>query len=188
MLFLYRQGKTEIERLLESQMINKIFRYSSFDAVVEYVLGNLGATLNDTNMTSRTSEMLAREFELFSEMKPEEKSTCYHIIFSIGSRNAEHYLGGCNQHLNEYDYDRLARRYLEQMGFLSGDRMHKSQYVIARTSSVDEEDLHIIVSRVRMDGTVVSNYLEQQRNQFIVNRLNYEFEIENCLLIGGCNL
>jgi hypothetical protein len=63
------------------------------------------------------------------------------------------------------------------MGFLSGDGMHKSQYVMARTESVDEVDVHIVVSRVRMDGTVVSNYLEQQRNDFVLNRLNNEFEV-----------
>ncbi|BDA70090.1 hypothetical protein CAL7716_042560 [Calothrix sp. PCC 7716] len=165
-------------------MNNKIFKYSSFDVVVKYVLDNLGATLNHTNMTSRTSEMLAREFELLREIRPKEKCMCYHIVFSIGYRQAEHHLGGCNLHLSDYDYYRLARRYLEQMGFLGGDGIHKSQYLIARTTGVDEEDLHIIVSRVRMDGTIVSDYLEQQRNNFVVNRLNQEFEIENCLLIG----
>lgn len=160
-------------------MINKIFKYPSCDVVVKYVLNDLGATLNHTNMTSRTGEMLAKEFELFEEMKPQEQCTCYHIIFSIDSRNPEHHLGECNQHLSEHDYYRLAHRYLEQMGFLSGDGMHKSQYVMARSTSVDEVDVHVVVSRVRMDGTVVSNYLEPQRNDFVVNRLNYEFDMED---------
>ncbi|RUT05133.1 hypothetical protein DSM106972_039540 [Dulcicalothrix desertica PCC 7102] len=160
-------------------MINKIFKYSSCDVVVKYVLDDLGATLDHTNMTSRTSDMLAKEFELFEEIKPEERCTCYHIIFSIDSRDPEHHLGECNQHLSEYDYYQLARRYLEQMGFLSGDGMHKSQYVMARTQSVDEQDIHIVVSRVRMNGTVVSNYLEEQRNEFVVNRLNHEFDMQD---------
>ena len=43
-------------------MINKIFKYSSCDIVVKYVLDDLKATLNHTNMTSRTSDMLAKEF------------------------------------------------------------------------------------------------------------------------------
>ena len=162
-------------------MINKIFKYSSCDVVVKYILDDLGADLNHTNMTSRTSDMLAKEFELFEEMSPQEKCTCYHIIFSIDHRDPGHHLGECNQHLSEYDYYRLARRYLEQMGFLSEDGMHKSQYVMAQTRSVDEVDVHIVVSRVRMDGTVVSNYLEQQRNDFIVNRLNHEFNMEDSI-------
>ncbi|BDA73677.1 hypothetical protein RIVM261_039310 [Rivularia sp. IAM M-261] len=160
-------------------MINKIFKYSSCDIVVKYVLDDLKATLNHTNMTSRTSDMLAKEFELFEKMKPQEQCTCYHIIFSIDSRDSENPLGQCNQHLSEYDYYQLARRYLEQMGFLSGDGMHKSQYVMALTQNVDEQDVHIVVSRVRMDGTVVSNYLEEQRNEFVVNRLNNEFDMQD---------
>lgn len=160
-------------------MISNIFRYSNFDAVLKHVLTNIGATVINTNMTSRSCGRLAREFQLLAELNPQEKSVCCHVILSIVSRSADHPMGECNQHISDYEYYRMVRRYLEEMRFLGGSGMHKSQYIAARYHNKDREEIHIIVSGIRMDGTVVSNHLEQQRNEIVVKQLKHEFSIED---------
>jgi hypothetical protein len=160
-------------------MISKIFKYSNFDAVLRHVFVNVGATLINTNMTSRNATMLAKEFQLFSALNTQEQCACCHIIFSLISRNADHAMGECNQHLGDYEYYRIVRRYLEEMGFLGVNGLHKSQYIAARYRNKDREEIHIIVSRIRMDGTVVSRHLEERRNDVVVKQLKHEFNLED---------
>jgi hypothetical protein len=160
-------------------MISKIFKYSNFDTVLRHVLVNVGAKLINTNMTSKNATMLAKEFQLFAALNPQEQSACCHVILSIIFRNADHPMGECNQHLSDYEYYRIVRRYLEEMGFLSVNGMHKSQYVAARYHNKDREEIHIIVSRIRMDGTVVSKHLEERRNDVVIKQLKHEFNLED---------
>jgi Relaxase/Mobilisation nuclease domain len=160
-------------------MISKIFKYSDFSAVLKYVLEDVEATLVSTNMTARNYGILAKEFQLFASLNPQQRCICNHMIISISCRSADHILGECNQHLNDYEYYRIARRYLEEMGFLGGSGMHKCQYIAVRHDNRDRREIHIIVSRIRMDGTLVSDTLETRRNDVVMRQLTHEFDIEN---------
>ena len=63
------------------------------------------------------------------------------------------------------------------MQFL-GDGLHKSQYVIARHQDTDHEHIHIIASRIRMDGSVVPDSWDYRRSEVVVRQLEQEFGLE----------
>jgi Relaxase/Mobilisation nuclease domain len=63
------------------------------------------------------------------------------------------------------------------MGFLS-DESASSQYVIARHHDTKHEHIHIVVSRIRMDGSVVSDSWDYRRNDVVVPKLEKEFGLE----------
>lgn len=63
------------------------------------------------------------------------------------------------------------------MQFL-GDGLHKSQYVIARHQDTKHEHIHIIASRIRMDGSVVPDSWDYRRSEVVVRQLEQEFGLE----------
>jgi hypothetical protein len=160
-------------------MITKVFKYTSFEQALRHVLGNPDAKLIYSNMCSKTSTQLAKEFMLFAGLHKNLNFVCYHIVMSISCRNAGHVLGSCNEHLSDSQYGIMAQRYLEEMGLL-GEKMHKSQYMVARHSARGRQDIHILVSRVRMNGTLVPEDWETKgRSLITLRRLKNEFSLDN---------
>jgi hypothetical protein len=160
-------------------MMTKVFKYISFEQGLKHVLGNPNAKLIHSNMCSKSSHQLAKEFMLFAGLQKNLNYVCYHIIMSIACRDAGHVLGSCNEHLSDSQYGVMAQRYLEEMGLL-GEKMHKSQYMVARHSARVRQDIHILVSRVRMNGTLVSDDWESKgRSLITLRRLKNEFSIDN---------
>jgi hypothetical protein len=63
------------------------------------------------------------------------------------------------------------------MEFL-GEELSCSQYLIARHHDTKHEHIHIIASRIRMDGSVVSDSWDYRRSEVIVRQLEKEFNLE----------
>jgi hypothetical protein len=150
---------------------------ASFRTTLEYVLGKEKSTLIDTNMGGETPRQLAAEFAAARRHRPNLKRACGHIIISIPHREADHSRGEYHEHLDSDQYVELAHRWLKGMEFL-GEELSCSQYLIARHHDTKHEHIHIIASRIRMDGSVVSDSWDYRRSEVIVRQLEKEFNLE----------
>jgi Relaxase/Mobilisation nuclease domain len=150
---------------------------ASFRSTLEYVLGNDKATLIDTNMGGRTPRQLAAEFAAARRLRPNLKRACAHVVLSIPHRDADHSKGEYHEHLDDEQYVEIAHRWLKHMEF-RGEDLHDSQYMIARHLDTNHEHIHIIASRIRMDGSVVPDSWDYRRSEVVVRRLEQEFGLE----------
>jgi Relaxase/Mobilisation nuclease domain len=150
---------------------------ASFRSTLEYVLGKESATLIDTNMGGRTPRQLAAEFSAARRFRPNFKRACAHVVLSIPHRDTDHSLGSYHEHLDDEQYVALAHCWLKQMEF-RGEGLHDSQYLIARHVDTRHEHIHIIASRIRMDGSVVPDSWDYRRSEVVVRQLEKEFGLE----------
>lgn len=150
---------------------------ASFRSTLEYVLGKEKSTLIDTNMGGETPRQLAAEFAAARRHRPNLKRACGHIIISIPHRSADHLKGEYHEHLEDEQYVAIAHGWLKGMEFL-GEGLSCSQYLIARHHDTLHEHIHIIASRIRMDGSVVSDSWDYRRSEVIVRQLEKEFGLE----------
>ena len=149
----------------------------SFRSTLEYALEKEEAFIIDSNMGGYNPRQLAREFGAARRMRPNFQRACGHIILSLPHREASHPQGEYHEHLDDEKYALIARRWLKEMQFL-GDGLHKSQYVIARHQDTNHEHIHIIASRIRMDGSVVPDSWDYRRSEVVVRQLEQEFGLE----------
>ncbi|MBV6626469.1 MAG: relaxase/mobilization nuclease domain-containing protein [Rivularia sp. (in: Bacteria)] len=158
--------------MIANQMKNRSFR-----STLEYALEKEDYVIIDSNMGGYNPRQLAREFGAARRMRPNFQRACGHIILSLPHREASHPQGEYHEHLDDEKYALIARRWLKEMEFL-GDGLHKSQYVIARHQDTKHEHIHIIASRIRMDGSVVPDSWDYRRSEVVVRQLEQEFGLE----------
>lgn len=147
-------------------MIGKSHKHSSFWDTLEYVLSKESATLVSTNMMDTQFASLASEFRACAAKSKTER-VCAHIILSLPEASDK-------QDLDDGQYTALAKRYLQEMGFI-GEGTNNSQYAIARHRDVNNEHLHIIANRVQLDGTTVNDSWDYYKNQVVIRGLEQEF-------------
>jgi Relaxase/Mobilisation nuclease domain len=152
-------------------MIANQLKNRSFRSTLEYVLGKEKATIIDGNMAGTTPRQLAKEFAKARRFRPKLQRACGHIVIAIPHRDDYH------ESLDDERFREIAQQWLKDMGFLSDDSA-SSQYVIARHRDTNHEHIHIVVSRIRMDGSVVSDSWDYRRNDVVVRKLEKEFALE----------
>lgn len=132
-------------------MIGNQKKNKSFRTTLEYVLEKEKASLLDTNMGGTKPRQQALEFGAARRLRPNLQRACGHIVLSIPHRNTDHYKGEYHENLDDDQYVTIAHGWLKEMKFLE-EGLNQSQYVIARHHDTSHEHIHIIASRIRMDG------------------------------------
>ncbi|MFL9458423.1 relaxase/mobilization nuclease domain-containing protein [Tolypothrix bouteillei VB521301_2] len=102
------------------------------------------------------------------------KRQCAHLIISIAHRPDYH------EHLSDSQYSYVAKDYLKDMGYLPKDEsLHAtSQYVVVRHSDRNHEHLHIIASRIRLDGSLVNDSYDYFNSQVSTRRIADQLGLE----------
>jgi hypothetical protein len=158
-------------------LIGKQFKNQSFRSTLEYVLGKEKATMIDSNMGGTTPIQLTREFGAARRFRPNLQRACAHIILSIPHRDVSHNKGEYHEHLEDEQYTEIAHHWLKAMKFL-GEELNQSQYVVARHHDTNHEHIHIIASRIRMNGSVVPDSWDYRRSEVILRKLEKEYGLE----------
>ncbi|MBK1990170.1 relaxase/mobilization nuclease domain-containing protein [Sphaerospermopsis aphanizomenoides BCCUSP55] len=158
-------------------MIGKQFKNHSFRSTLEYVLGKEKATMIDSNMGGTTPIQLTREFGAARRFRPNLQRACAHVILSIPHRDVSHNKGEYHEHLEDEQYTEIAQHWLKAMKFL-GEELNQSQYVVARHHDTNHEHIHIIASRIRMNGSVVPDSWDYRRSEVILRKLEKEYGLE----------
>ena len=141
-------------------MIGKISKGSGFRGCLYYVLGRTGAEIIDTNMDGDSPCSLAKEFAVSRQLRPKLNQVVCHVAISLRP----------DEHLNNEDWQIAIAQYLKEMGF------DNNQYVaVKHTDKENHEHIHLVTSRVRMDGSVVSDSWDWTRSQDVIRKLEQDF-------------
>ncbi|WP_055077447.1 relaxase/mobilization nuclease domain-containing protein [Pseudanabaena sp. 'Roaring Creek'] len=141
-------------------MIGKISKGSGFRGCLYYVLGRTGAEIIDTNMDGDSPRSLANEFAISRQLRPKLNQVVCHVALSLRPE----------EHLSNASWQRAIAQYLKEMGFTN------NQYVaVKHTDKENHEHIHLVTSRVRMDGSVVSDSWDWTRSQDVIRKLEQNF-------------
>lgn len=144
-------------------MIAKTHMGRGFRGALNYVLDKEGGRLIGGNMSGRSPRALATEFKAFREMRPKLKKALAHTSLSaeIGAK------------LTDEQWQEIAQDFLQEMGFIDPETGNDAGFVVARHSDTEHDHIHILASRIRIDGSVVSdsnNYQRQEKAMRLIEK------------------
>lgn len=142
------------------------------------MLGKDKSSLIHTNMNGDNPRELAGEFAAIRRAKPKLQKACAHMILSVVHRDIDHPKGEFHEHLTDEQYAQIGSRYLQEMEFVGEEELASSLFVIARHGDRSHEHIHIIASRIRMDGEVVSDSWDWYRSEVAARKLEKEFGLQ----------
>ncbi len=151
-------------------MIAKITRGGSFRGAARYALDERHGLDREHqpeiiggNMAGRTSSELAREFEAVRQQRPDVRQPVEHVSLSFAADERP---------LSNDEMGSLADEYLTRRGH-DRDRV---PYVVVRHRDSDHQHCHILLNRIRTDGTLVpQQYREYLRSKETCRALEREF-------------
>lgn len=146
-------------------MIGNLTKGRGFRGAIEYVLNPEKGILIGGNMDGKTPKELAKEFAESRSLNPDLQRPVYHLSLSLAP----------GEHLNDFTWNEIADRYMKEMGFES------SQYVVARHIDRDHEHIHIVASRIGLDGKTVSDSNDYYRSEQVIRGIEKEFGLERVL-------
>lgn len=144
-------------------MIGKQIKGRSFSKLLNYLFGKDGASLIGSNMEGITPCELAAEFRFSQQLNPRVNRVVYHASLSLPHI----------EHLENDTWHKIAKKYLRAMGF------DMNQYVVVQHSDRDHDHAHIVASRVRLDGTTVSDSWDYHRSEAAIRQLEREYSLRS---------
>lgn len=143
-------------------MIAKLEKGRGFRGALNYALEKNGARLIGGNLASTKPRGMAREFRAFREMRPKLSKAVAHVALSV-----EH---GAN--LSDEQWSEIGERYMQGMGY------GEAAYTLVRHNDAEHDHVHIIASRIRPDGSVVSDSNDFRRQERIMRAIEQDFNLQ----------
>lgn len=119
----------------------KVGRGNGFRGVLDYALGKNkgGAEIVGGTISSGTPRQLAQEFGLVRRLRPDAKNPVWHCSLSLPK----------GDHLTSEKWDAIASDFIQEMGF-----SELTPWVAIRHSDTDHDHIHIVASRIGLDGAL----------------------------------
>ena len=136
-------------------MIAKQVKGSNFFKVLKYVHQKQGSRRIGGNMAGNNPMALAEEFRRSQQLNYRVTNAVYHCSLSIAP----------TEKLSDLEWMKIAEEYLTGMKF------DKSQYVVYRHQDREHEHIHIIASRIGLDGKTVSDSWDYPRSEKVIREL-----------------
>ncbi|WP_347276496.1 relaxase/mobilization nuclease domain-containing protein [Chroococcidiopsis sp [FACHB-1243]] len=153
-------------------MIGKNYKHAGFWGTLAYVLNEQKNPVTiATNMMGTTPAQLAAQLRVTCALNPNVQRTCCHIILSLPDRDEY------RERLEDKQYAEISKRYLQAMGFV-GEGTHECQWLVVRHDDANNAHIHIVASRVRMDGTAVNDSWDWWKSQVTIRKLEQEYGLE----------
>ncbi|WP_348773465.1 relaxase/mobilization nuclease domain-containing protein [Geobacter sulfurreducens] len=147
-------------------MIGNQTKGRGFRGVLDYILTPGKGILLGGNMDGKTPRELAKEFAESRSLNPDLQRPVYHVSLSLSP----------GEHVDDFTWNEIADRYIQRIGFGS------SQYVVARhTDRENHEHIHIVASRIGLDGKTVSDSNDYYRSEQVIRAIEKEFGLERVL-------
>lgn len=144
-------------------MIAKQVKGKSFIKLLKYLFGKEGARQIGGNMDETTPRSLAAELLLSKRINPKVSRTVYHASLSLPH----------NESLDDDTWHEIALKYLRAMGFTM------NQYIVVRHTDRTHDHAHIVASRIRLDGTTVSDSWDYPRSEAVIRKLEKEYNLQS---------
>jgi len=148
-------------------MIGKQIKGTGFRGCLNYVLGKKGAYLIGGTMCGQTPEELAAEFAIARQLRPNLKVAVFHATLSVDSTEKLE-----DSEENDQRWLAIAANYMKAMNF------DNSQYAVVKHSDTDHDHIHIVASRIRLDGGVVDDSWDYYRSQETIRQLEQNYNLE----------
>lgn len=116
----------------------KIERGSGFRGVLDYAFGKGDAEVIGGTMSGRDPRALAAEFGLSRAARPEVSKPVWHTSLSLPPGDT----------LSASQWDKIVSDFMGEMG------LGHHQYIAVRHHDTDHEHVHIIASRISLDGSL----------------------------------
>ena len=146
-------------------MIGKQTKGRSFRGALNYLLGKERAEIIGGNMVGATPRDLAAEFGAVRALRPNLERSVYHSSLSLPP----------GESMTDDRWRETADRYAKEMGFGG------SQYVVVRHHDTEHCHVHILASRIRMDGTVVDESHDYRRSESTIRGIERDFGLSPVL-------
>ncbi len=134
---------------------------------MNYVLGKKDAYLIGGTMCGQTPEELAAEFAIARQLRPNLKVAVFHATLSVASTEK---LEDSEQ--NDLRWLAIAADYMKTMGF------DNNQYTVVKHSDTEHDHIHIVASRIRLDGSVVDDSWDYYTSQETIRQLEQDYNLE----------
>lgn len=116
----------------------KIGRGGGFRGVLNYVHDKGEAEIVGGNMSGQTQQELAREFGITKKLRPDCKNPVWHCSLALPE----------GDRLSAQKWDELSADFMREMGMDPANFL----YSVARHSDTEHDHVHIVVSRIGLDG------------------------------------
>lgn len=149
-------------------MLAKITKGQDFSGCLRYVLGKAGAERIGGNMEGATVAELQREFDL--GVQCQERRSPQKITQAVVCHTSLSVEVGRN--LDDATWNAIATDYLTAMGFTN------NQFLAVRHTDTQHDHIHLVVSRLRLDGTTVETWLDYRKAQQVLRQLEQKYQLQ----------
>jgi len=148
-------------------MIGKQIKGTGFRGCLNYVLGKKDATLIGGTMCGQTPEELAAEFAIARQLRPNLKVAVFHATLSVDSTEKLE-----DSEENDQRWLAIAANYMKAMEF------DNNQYAVVKHSDTEHDHIHIVASRICLDGGVVDDSWDYYKSQETIRQLERNYSLE----------
>jgi hypothetical protein len=148
-------------------MIGKQIKGTGFRGCLNYVLGKKDAALIGGTMCGQTPEELAAEFGIARQLRPNLKVAVFHATLSVGSTEKVE-----DSEENDQRWLAIAANYMKAMEF------DNNQYAVVKHSDTEHDHIHIVASRICLDGGVVDDSWDYYKSQETIRQLEQNYNLE----------
>jgi hypothetical protein len=146
-------------------VIAKITRGSGFRGTLAYTLAQEHEPeIVGGNMAGRNARDLAQEFGAVRQLRPDVEKPVVHVSLSFDPGRPDR---PGDRDLSNVDMARISADYLKRMGY----DLDRLQWVAVRHRDKEHQHVHLVVSRVRLDGGLVHQPWEYLRNQSVCREI-----------------
>ena len=148
-------------------MIGKQIKGTGFRGCLNYVLGKKDAALIGGTMCGQTPEELAAEFAIARQLRPNLKVAVFHATLSVYSTEKLE-----DSEENDQRWLAIAANYMKAMEF------DNNQYAVVKHSDTEHDHIHIVASRICLDGGVVDDSWDYYKSQETIRQLERNYNLE----------
>src|SRR4028119_2169986 len=118
-------------------------------------------------MCGQTPEELAAEFAIARQLRPNLKVAVFHATLSVASTEKLE-----DSEENDQRWLAIAANYMKAMEF------DNNQYAVVKHSDTEHDHIHIVASRICLDGGVVDNSWDYYKSQETIRQLERNYNLE----------
>ena len=144
-------------------MIGKIIRGNGFRGVLDYAIKKEKGRLIGGNMLNETPRLLAAEFGVSRELSPLTKKPVWHASISLVP----------GEELTDSEWLEVTKAYMKDLGFSD-----HHQYVAIKHEDTDHSHIHIVASKIAMDGGLRKDSMERRKSQKSLTKLEKRYGLK----------
>jgi len=143
---------------------NQRYRLSGLS---ELRAGKKDAALIGGTMCGQTPEELAAEFGIARQLRPNLKVAVFHATLSVDSTEKLE-----DSEENDQRWLAIAANYMKAMEF------DNNQYAVVKHSDTEHDHIHIVATRICLDGSVVDDSWDYYKSQETIRQLERNYNLE----------